>query len=202
MFWLLPNPSSPVTKLSLFPSVSAELTDGKGWGRGGAKSYDCENAWSSINHKLSDVDCGLNYIFLWMRSIRCWWELAEWLHCKKRFTVQGSPNSPWPGLIKLFPQRETLVSDIPAGDGKTANLFYSVDRLTANGWFAPILGSIPASSDTVESEGRQMKQCWIKYRKNKKNLFRLSYPRSKLTSTTLITCIFLYPCHGLYMGPE
>ncbi len=26
-----------------------------------------------------------------------------------------------------------------------------------------VMGSIPASSDTVESEGRQMKQCWIKY---------------------------------------
>jgi hypothetical protein len=28
----------------------------------------------------------------------------------------------------------------------------------------------PASSDTVESEWRQMKQCWIKYIKNPKNL--------------------------------
>jgi hypothetical protein len=27
-------------------------------------------------------------------------------------------------------------------------------------------GSIPASTDTVESEGRQMKQRWIKYWKN------------------------------------
>ncbi len=27
------------------------------------------------------------------------------------------------GVIKLFPARESLVSDIPAGDGKTANLF-------------------------------------------------------------------------------
>jgi hypothetical protein len=36
------------------------------------------------------------------------------------------PNSPWPGIKKLFPARENLVSDIPAGDGKTANLFYSV----------------------------------------------------------------------------
>jgi hypothetical protein len=26
----------------------------------------------------------------------------------------------------LFPVRENLVSDIPAGDGKVANLFYSV----------------------------------------------------------------------------
>ncbi len=30
------------------------------------------------------------------------------------------------GKIKLFPARESLISDIPAGDGKTANLFYSV----------------------------------------------------------------------------
>ncbi len=29
------------------------------------------------------------------------------------------------------------------------------------------LGSIPISSDQVESEGRQIKQCWIKYYKNK-----------------------------------
>jgi hypothetical protein len=33
------------------------------------------------------------------------------------------PNSPWPGIIKLFPARESLASDIPAGDRKTANLF-------------------------------------------------------------------------------
>ncbi len=34
-----------------------------------------------------------------------------------------------------------------------------LERLTVNG----VLGSIPASSDTVESEGRQMKQCQITY---------------------------------------
>jgi hypothetical protein len=33
-----------------------------------------------------------------------------------------NPNSPWPGIIKLFPARESLVSDIPAGDGKNYNL--------------------------------------------------------------------------------
>ncbi len=32
-------------------------------------------------------------------------------------------------------------------------------RLTVNDVFATVQGSIPASSDTVESEGRQMKQC-------------------------------------------
>jgi hypothetical protein len=35
----------------------------------------------------------------------------ELLHCKK---------------TKLFPSRESLVNDFPAGDGETANLFYSV----------------------------------------------------------------------------
>ncbi len=35
-----------------------------------------------------------------------------------------------------------------------------LERLTANAEVATVLGSIPASSsDTVESEGRQMKQC-------------------------------------------
>jgi hypothetical protein len=34
-----------------------------------------------------------------------------------------------------------------------------LERLTANAVVATVLGSIPASSDTVESEGRQMKQC-------------------------------------------
>ncbi len=32
-----------------------------------------------------------------------------------------------------------------------------------------VLSSIPASSVTVESEGQQMKQCWIKYYKNQTN---------------------------------
>ncbi len=40
-----------------------------------------------------------------------------------------------------------------------------------NAKVATVLDLIPASSDTVESEGRQMKQCWITYikRKNPKN---------------------------------
>ena len=37
-----------------------------------------------------------------------------------------------------------------------------LERLTANAKVATVLGPILASSDTVESEGRQMKQCWIK----------------------------------------
>jgi hypothetical protein len=34
-----------------------------------------------------------------------------------------------------------------------------VQRMTANAPVATVLGSIPASVGTVESEGRQMKQC-------------------------------------------
>jgi hypothetical protein len=36
------------------------------------------------------------------------------------------PNSPWPGIISIpgvFPARESLVSDIPTGDGKNSSLF-------------------------------------------------------------------------------
>jgi hypothetical protein len=33
-----------------------------------------------------------------------------------------------------------------------------LERLAANAKVATVLGSIPASSDTMESEGRQMKQ--------------------------------------------
>ncbi len=51
------------------------------------------------------------------------------LHCKKGWPFSRPqpgchlPNSPWSGKIKLFPARESLVSDIPAVDGKVANLF-------------------------------------------------------------------------------
>ncbi len=38
-----------------------------------------------------------------------------------------------------------------------------LERLDVNAKVAPILGSIPAPSDTVESEGRKMKKCWITY---------------------------------------
>ena len=41
-----------------------------------------------------------------------------------------------------------------------------LERLTVITEVATVLGSIPASTDTVESEGRQMKQRWIKYWKN------------------------------------
>jgi hypothetical protein len=37
-------------------------------------------------------------------------------------------NSPRPEIIKFFPAIESCVSDIPAGEEKIDNLFYSVSR--------------------------------------------------------------------------
>jgi hypothetical protein len=35
----------------------------------------------------------------------------------------GKPSSPWSGIIKLFPARESSFSDIPAGVAKTITFF-------------------------------------------------------------------------------
>jgi hypothetical protein len=48
------------------------------------------------------------------------------------------------------------------------NLAEWLERLAVNDKVATVLGLIPAFSDTVESGGRQMKQCWITYLKRKK----------------------------------
>jgi hypothetical protein len=50
-----------------------------------------------------------------------------------------------------------------------------LERLTANAEGATVLGSIPASSDAVESKGRQMKQCWIQNVEEKKALCFTGY---------------------------
>jgi hypothetical protein len=44
-----------------------------------------------------------------------------------------------------------------------------LERLIANAVVTTVLGSIPASSETVESEGRHMKQCRISVHKKRKN---------------------------------
>ncbi len=40
---------------------------------------------------------------------------------KQLYTLYSTVH--WPGIIKLFPARESLVNDFPAGDGKIDNLF-------------------------------------------------------------------------------
>jgi len=50
-------------------------------------------------------------------------------HCKKNFQIPGFFYQTFLGLelATLFPARESLVSDIPAGDGNIKKLFYSAD---------------------------------------------------------------------------
>ncbi len=43
-----------------------------------------------------------------------------------------------------------------------------VERRIVNAEVATVMGLIPASFDTVESEERQKRRCWIKYWKNRK----------------------------------
>jgi hypothetical protein len=59
--------------------------------------------------------------------------LTRNVHCKQKvrdFSVPSrdvnNQTSSWPGIIKLFPDRESLDSDIPAGDRKITNLFFTV----------------------------------------------------------------------------
>jgi hypothetical protein len=52
------------------------------------------------------------------------------------------------------------------------NISFLLNKYAANAPVATVLGSIPASIGTVESEGRQMKQCWIKYETPNKICFK------------------------------
>jgi len=84
-----------------------------------------------------------------------------------------------PGIIKLFPSRESLVSDIPAGDRKTANLFFqcipllsAVEVLVRWG----IGGSrtvLFSSSPVTGSTGKIIKMsfCWLNFSEIKNTCF-------------------------------
>jgi len=62
----------------------------------------------------------------------------------------------------------------------------AIERVTANAEVATVLGSIPASSNTVESEGRQMKAVMNKVLKNLKN------PTVKLKSVPFSICTSIW----------
>ncbi len=60
--------------------------------------------------------------------------------------------------IQIIPQLYTIKKISEAEQGLW-DLAEWLERLTANAVVATVLGSIPESSDTVESVGTQMKQC-------------------------------------------
>ncbi len=61
--------------------------------------------------------------------------------------------------------------------------------LTANVVVAIVLGSNPASSDTVESEGRQIKHCWISYIKKIKSK-NSPLKKTIITFRSNLTCMY------------
>ncbi len=68
---------------------------------------------------------------------------------------------------------------------------YGLDSLTASTKVATVLCLIQTSSDTVDSEERQVKQCWIQIFKNRKNsplkfYFLLGRVRWRGRSSTLL----------------
>ncbi len=61
--------------------------------------------------------------------------VRTWVYTVKKVAVFPSPswmsltpNSPWPGIIKMIPGEGEFGKDIPAGDGKTANPFLQCMR--------------------------------------------------------------------------
>ncbi len=74
-----------------------------------------------------------------------------------------------------------------------------LDRLAVHAKVATFLDSISASTDTVESEGQQMKQCWITYIKKKKSIkspieffLGILYSMCDIFSAQLFTGTVLY----------
>jgi hypothetical protein len=59
-------------------------------------------------------------------------------------------------------------------------------HLKANAVVATVLGSIPASSDTVDSVGRQMKQGWISFIKKEKSECQVWIFEKKITTSNFL----------------
>jgi hypothetical protein len=81
----------------------------------------------------------------------------------KIFQLEGLRAKPASTQIGLFfnsnSKNSKNVTTTAINTVEKSQLVTWFQRLTANAKVETVLGSIPASSDTVESEGRQMKQC-------------------------------------------
>ncbi len=64
------------------------------------------------------------FVMIWgLRQIKFPYTVKKGLPFSRPQPGCHGPNSPWTGKIWLFPPRESLVSDIPAGDVKIVNFF-------------------------------------------------------------------------------
>ncbi len=89
-----------------------------------------------------------------------------------------------------------MFTKLPPPQAASSDEIYSwvVRTSTANAIVATVLGSIPAYSDTVDSEGRPMKQCWNlnivhKNKKSKKSPFKVSSDSIQNLSQSIERCL-------------
>ncbi len=96
---------------------------------------------------------GLIYYWdVWMRSSRVWMRSSRvWMRSSR---VWMRSSRVWMRSSRLWMRSSRVVR---ASDSQCRMVSTVLDSIS------------PASSDTVESEGRQMKQCWISYMKKKKS---------------------------------
>ncbi len=90
------------------------------------------------------------------------------IHAQQHYTVKKGyrfsrpqawchwTNSPWPGIIKFFPARESLVSDIPPADGKIDKLFLQC-MPSMNGLWQPKLLCVVSNKAVFF-----LLQCWLR----------------------------------------
>jgi hypothetical protein len=94
-------------------------------------SYSASFLFIQQRNELQDVLLNYTAPFWAMYTL-----LSYTAHCTMQPTPQKKvPNSPWRGnndvITELFLPRGSLVSDIPAGDGKLVNLFLRCTELYA-----------------------------------------------------------------------
>jgi hypothetical protein len=82
---------------------------------------------NSSHEKCTSYKRNKNWI-VWRLKLKSRYNVKKGLRFPRPKPGCPKPNSPRTGIIQLFPARESLVSDIPAGDRKIMNLFYSVRK--------------------------------------------------------------------------
>ncbi len=92
-----------------------------------------------------------------MRSTHFWWvsSVKKYKAMKTYRETQMKPLSFYLRKVSIFAVKLWDIQNLDENCMRTRRVV--TERLTANAKVATVLGSIPASSDTVESEGRQIK---------------------------------------------
>ncbi len=117
-----------------------------------------------------------------------------------RVGVGKEPSIPHPATHAIVPKQShlpyNLNLEIDINKECGWDLAESLqERLTVNAKVATVLGLMPASSVTVKSEGRQMKQCGItyikKFNKYKKSPYNKMTVKNSLQSPTHTRRVFM-----------